>query len=101
MPKMKLQGSFVALITPFNADGSVDFGAFRTLLEHSDLDQAHRDEFYRTLDHLPLSHEQSALLVVSGFWTMHLVIQLLEDVLEEYRPQRARRASVRRRAVRA
>jgi len=76
-------------------------GAFRTLLEHSDLDQAHRDEFYRTLDHLPLSHEQSALLVVSGFWTMHLVIQLLEDVLEEYRPQRARRASVRRRAVRA
>jgi len=33
MPKMKLQGSFVALITPFNADGSVDFGAFRTLLD--------------------------------------------------------------------
>src|SRR5246500_2483877 len=33
MPKMKLQGSFVALITPFNADGAVDFGAFRTLLD--------------------------------------------------------------------
>ena len=32
MAKMKLQGSFVALITPFNADGSVDFGAFRSLL---------------------------------------------------------------------
>jgi 4-hydroxy-tetrahydrodipicolinate synthase len=31
MPK-QLTGSFVALITPFNKDGSVDFGAFRTLL---------------------------------------------------------------------
>ena len=29
MPK-QLTGSFVALITPFNEDGSVDFGAFRT-----------------------------------------------------------------------
>ncbi|OGA13123.1 MAG: 4-hydroxy-tetrahydrodipicolinate synthase [Betaproteobacteria bacterium RIFCSPLOWO2_12_FULL_63_13] len=32
MPKMKIEGSFVALITPFNQDGTVDFGAFRTLL---------------------------------------------------------------------
>ena len=30
---MRIEGSFVALITPFNADGSVDFGAFRTLLD--------------------------------------------------------------------
>lgn len=30
---MQIEGSFVALITPFNADGSVDFGAFRTLLD--------------------------------------------------------------------
>src|SRR5262249_3831672 len=28
----KLAGSFVALITPFNKDGTVDFAAFRTLL---------------------------------------------------------------------
>ena len=33
MGKMRIEGSFVALITPFNADGSVDFGAFRTLLD--------------------------------------------------------------------
>jgi 4-hydroxy-tetrahydrodipicolinate synthase len=32
MPKQKITGSFVALITPFNKDGSVDFAAFRTLL---------------------------------------------------------------------
>ncbi len=33
MAKMRVEGSFVALITPFNADGTVDFGAFRTLLD--------------------------------------------------------------------
>lgn len=33
MAKMRVEGSFVALITPFNSDGSVDFGAFRTLLD--------------------------------------------------------------------
>jgi len=32
MPKKLLTGSFVALITPFNRDGSVDFAAFRSLL---------------------------------------------------------------------
>jgi 4-hydroxy-tetrahydrodipicolinate synthase len=33
MSKQKIEGSFVALITPFNADGRVDFEAFRTLLK--------------------------------------------------------------------
>src|SRR5947209_12925886 len=33
MTKKLLTGSFVALITPFNKDGSVDFSAFRTLLK--------------------------------------------------------------------
>ena len=33
MPKTKLAGSFVALITPFNRDGSVDLEAFRALLK--------------------------------------------------------------------
>jgi 4-hydroxy-tetrahydrodipicolinate synthase len=32
MPKQKITGSFVALITPFNKDGSVDFAAFKSLL---------------------------------------------------------------------
>src|SRR5580692_1754790 len=32
MSKPKLTGSFVALVTPFNKDGSVDFAAFRALL---------------------------------------------------------------------
>ena len=33
MAKPKIEGSFVALATPFNKDGSLDFGAFRTLLK--------------------------------------------------------------------
>src|SRR5215472_4387052 len=33
MPKKLITGSFVALVTPFNKDGSVDFAAFRTLLK--------------------------------------------------------------------
>src|SRR6201982_3311489 len=33
MSKKVLTGSFVALITPFNKDGSVDFGAFRSLMK--------------------------------------------------------------------
>jgi 4-hydroxy-tetrahydrodipicolinate synthase len=33
MSRKMLTGSFVALITPFNKDGSVDFGAFRSLLK--------------------------------------------------------------------
>jgi 4-hydroxy-tetrahydrodipicolinate synthase len=37
MSAKKLTGSFVALITPFNRDGTVDFAAFRTLLKfHAD-----------------------------------------------------------------
>ena len=32
MSKMKIQGSFVALITPFNSDGSPDYAGFRDLL---------------------------------------------------------------------
>ncbi|CAB3872979.1 4-hydroxy-tetrahydrodipicolinate synthase family protein [Achromobacter anxifer] len=37
MSKMKITGSFVALITPFNKDGSADFEAFRELLKfHED-----------------------------------------------------------------
>ena len=33
MSKKKIQGSFVALITPMNQDGSIDYEGFRTLLQ--------------------------------------------------------------------
>ncbi len=33
MAKLRIEGSFVATVTPFNDNGAVDFGAFRTLLK--------------------------------------------------------------------
>lgn len=33
MGKVKIEGSFVAIITPFNQDGTVDFEGFRTLID--------------------------------------------------------------------
>jgi len=33
MAKLRVEGSFVASITPFNEDFSIDFGAFRTLID--------------------------------------------------------------------
>ncbi len=33
MAKQRVEGSFVALITPFNRDGSIDFEGFRTLMQ--------------------------------------------------------------------
>ncbi|UCF94071.1 MAG: 4-hydroxy-tetrahydrodipicolinate synthase [Desulfobacterales bacterium] len=33
MGKLKIEGSFVALITPFNRDGTLDFAGFRTLMD--------------------------------------------------------------------
>src|SRR3972149_2856615 len=33
MAKRRIEGSFVATVTPFNEEGSIDFGAFRTLLK--------------------------------------------------------------------
>ncbi len=33
MGKLIIEGSFVALITPFNRDGKIDYDGFRTLIE--------------------------------------------------------------------
>jgi hypothetical protein len=56
--------------------------AFRMLLEHSDLDRDHRDELYRTLDALPLTTQQSALIAVSAFATLHLATCTLEEIVQ-------------------
>lgn len=34
MGKLRIEGSFVASVTPFNQNGAVDFGAWRTLIAH-------------------------------------------------------------------
>ncbi len=33
MSKLRIEGSFVASVTPFNQSGAIDFGAFRTLID--------------------------------------------------------------------
>ena len=33
MKKKLIQGSFVALITPFNQNGTIDFGGFQTIID--------------------------------------------------------------------
>jgi pyrroloquinoline quinone (PQQ) biosynthesis protein C len=74
--------------------------AFRTLLEHSDLDQDHRDELFQALDALPLTPQQSALVAVSAFNTLHLATKVLEEIVETWQPpSRRSRASVGRRVL--
>ncbi len=34
MPKLRIEGSFVESVTPFDVKSEVDFGAFRALIEH-------------------------------------------------------------------
>lgn len=56
--------------------------AFRTLLKHAQLDRHHRDDLDRTLDRLPLSREQSAVIGMSAFHTLELLRRNVEEVLE-------------------
>jgi heme oxygenase-like protein len=57
--------------------------AFRTLFEHGELDQHHRDELDRTIDSLPLSREHEIVLGLSAMTTVELVTRSIEEVLEE------------------
>lgn len=34
MAKLRIEGSFVATVTPFDRSGAIDFGAWRTLIDH-------------------------------------------------------------------
>lgn len=56
--------------------------AFRTLLEHAELDPSHGDEVYSVIDALPLSAEQEQLIIVSAMSTAGLMSRALEEVLE-------------------
>ncbi len=64
--------------------------AFRTLLEHADLDREHRHEVFRVLDRMPLTLGHAELTAVSGCTTLHLLTRALEELLEGHRPRRAR-----------
>lgn len=57
--------------------------AFRTLIRHAELDPLHRDDFDEMLDHLPLSPEQSAVIGLSGLYSINAFTRVVEDVLEQ------------------
>lgn len=56
--------------------------AFRTLIEHADLDPHHEKELYELIDALPLTREQSEVLGLSGMHTLHLVSLSLDEIIE-------------------
>ena len=55
---------------------------FRTYLKHARLDPHHAREMDETLDSLPLTPEQSALIGVVAFNTMHHLTALFEGLTE-------------------
>ncbi|HEV8420276.1 MAG TPA: iron-containing redox enzyme family protein [Actinomycetota bacterium] len=58
-----------------------DRRAFRTLIEHAELDPHHRDELHVVLDHLPLTSEQSTLLGVSALHTVHMAARAINETI--------------------
>ena len=65
--------------------------AFRTLLEHSDLDRAHRDGLFAMLDRLPLTDESATVITVSALTTLDLTTRLVEGLVAAFGPSARRR----------
>ena len=57
--------------------------AFRTLIEHADLDPHHEAELYGLLNDLPLTAEQSSIIGLSGIHTLHMTAVSVQDILEQ------------------
>ena len=55
--------------------------AFRTFAEHGDLDPGHRDHLDETLDSLPLTREQEAVMAISATATAAFAARAVEEVL--------------------
>jgi hypothetical protein len=56
--------------------------AFRTFDQHAELDPGHKDHLDRTLDALPLTHQQEAMIVVSATATAALSAQAVSELLD-------------------
>jgi hypothetical protein len=55
--------------------------AFRTYLEHAELDPGHRDHLDRTLDELPLTSRDEQVIGISAIATAALAARALEELL--------------------
>jgi len=58
--------------------------AFRTFVEHGDLDPGHREEIDRIIDTLPLLPEHEAMLGLSALSTGQLLTQSMHETIEEF-----------------
>jgi len=54
--------------------------AFRTLRAHAELDIAHGDELFATVDRLPLTAEQSAVIGLNAMSSVRLLTKALDEV---------------------
>jgi hypothetical protein len=57
--------------------------AFRTLIRHAELDPLHREDFDEALDRLPLTAEQSAVIGLSGLYSINAFTRVVEGVLDQ------------------
>ena len=57
--------------------------AFRTYVEHAELDPGHRDHLDRTLDALPLTERHEQVIGASAIATVGLATTALEELLAE------------------
>ena len=58
--------------------------SFRTMSGHAELDPGHADELAETIDSLPLSAEQSAVLGLSAMSTVHGLARVLDDMVDTW-----------------
>jgi hypothetical protein len=56
--------------------------AFRTVIEHADLDPHHETELYDLLDSLALTWQQSEVLGLSAMHSLHMVSLTLDEIIE-------------------
>jgi pyrroloquinoline quinone (PQQ) biosynthesis protein C len=57
--------------------------AFRTYIEHAELDPGHRDHLDRTIDSLPLEERHETALGISAIGTASMAARSLEEILEQ------------------
>lgn len=55
--------------------------AFRTLIEHADLDPHHAEELDDLLNELPLTPEQSSIVGLSAIHTLHMTAVSIEEIV--------------------
>jgi hypothetical protein len=51
---------------------------------HAELDPGHRDELDETLDKLPLTPDQSAIIGLSAMFTVQTLTRAIDEVVDGY-----------------